>query len=66
VGTKRQKAAEGPDPRIEQAKAVLADPKASARLSPAERAYLLKVTRPQKKTAAPADNGGNPLDDITL
>jgi hypothetical protein len=66
VGLKRQKAAEGPDPRIEQAKAVLADPKASARLSPAERAYLLKVTRPQKKTAAPADNGGNPLDDITL
>jgi hypothetical protein len=60
VGRQRVQAAE--DPRIEAARAVAADPARFNRLNPAQKAAILKAAR----TKAPADNGGNPNDDITL
>lgn len=66
IGSKRLKAVEGPDPRIAKAQQVLSDPEMSKRLTPAERAYLLKTVRGAKKPAAPTNNGGTPMDDITL
>jgi hypothetical protein len=81
VGRKRLDAAEttgpgpargarpaGPDPRIAAAQGVLNDPAKAKLLSPAERAFLLKTVRGAKtaRPAAPANNGGEPMDDITL